>query len=425
VAERVRDQALVVERVPSGAGRARRLDQLTTALLSADGLLVSGPVYFGDRGSLVQELIDFIRDDAELREGMRDKVYAGIAVGAKRNGGQETTLIYQLMDMVTLEFLGVGNDSDTTAQYGTGHAGDVGTMVGDEYGLWTSLGTGRRIARVATLAMLGKTSSLRDKVRIAFWILQDRDEIASRFVKELLTEWAHEVEATVIDVTGRNILRCIACDICPTHIAVDDEYRCVINGRQDELASLHGLLLNCDAIVPVAYSPADRRGLVSNYQRFIERTRYLRHADYGLGDCLTAPLVIEEVGVLQNMHIRMTTSLLRHHTVITEPMVTYMHQGQMLNAKETRARLGRFVRRTKLLTAGRLRAFVSENGHDVTYALSKYNATGYVLSAEKDKEDEELDARGVVVHDRQRRLAIDAGRRLATTPSVVGDCPQE
>src|SRR5271165_1913452 len=33
-------------------GRGKNLDQLKNMVLSADGLLLSGPVYFGDRGSL-------------------------------------------------------------------------------------------------------------------------------------------------------------------------------------------------------------------------------------------------------------------------------------------------------------------------------------------------------------------------------------
>ena len=38
-------------------------------------------------------------------------------------------MIYQLHDMMDLGFLGVGNDYETTSQYGgTGHAGDIGTM---------------------------------------------------------------------------------------------------------------------------------------------------------------------------------------------------------------------------------------------------------------------------------------------------------
>ena len=48
-----------------------------------------------------------------------------------------------------------------------------------------------------------------------------------------------------------------------------------------------------------------RAGLQSQYQEFIERTRYLRRGDYVFSDMLCAPLVLEELGVCDNMQIRM------------------------------------------------------------------------------------------------------------------------
>ncbi len=132
--------------------KSKNIDDLKEKLINSDGIIISTPVYFGDRGSLSQTLIDLIRNDSELNNKLKNKIYAGLAVGAKRNGGQETTLIYQLIDMINAGLLGVGNDSETTSQYGgTGHAGDIGTMPEDDYGLETSMGTGRRIARVAKM----------------------------------------------------------------------------------------------------------------------------------------------------------------------------------------------------------------------------------------------------------------------------------
>src|SRR3990172_7395895 len=43
------------------AGAPRRVGELKASLRSADGILLSGPVYFGDRGSLAEELVDLIR----------------------------------------------------------------------------------------------------------------------------------------------------------------------------------------------------------------------------------------------------------------------------------------------------------------------------------------------------------------------------
>jgi multimeric flavodoxin WrbA len=389
---------------------ARNTDELKQHLRNADGILVSTPVYFGDRGSLAQELVDLIRNDTDLLSELRDKIYAGIAVGAKRNGGQETTLIYQLLDMVNVGLLGVGNDSDTTAQYGgTGHAGDVGTMAKDDYGLGTSMGTGRRIAHVAALVKLGKTTPLQGKVRVMFWVLQDKHDRALNYVKELVEQFDECIDATIIDVTEKYISRCIACDICPTHINVDQSYRCIMRtGNRDKMGELHHDFLNQDAIVPVVYSAADRQELISNYQRFIERTRYLRRGDYVFSDLLTAPLVLEDLGVNENMSIRMATSLLRHHTVVAEPMIAYLQHDELLNSRQVINKFGRFVARTQTLTAGRLRSFV--NGQNCN--VSKYNPVGYILSSEKDKEDEKLRARVKMIEERNASLAADAKLRL-------------
>jgi multimeric flavodoxin WrbA len=168
-------------------GKTKNLDSLKETVVAADGLLLSSPVYFGDRGSLAQSFTDWIRQDPELRAGLSGKVYGGLAVGAKRNGGQETTLIYQLMDMIHAGFLGVGNDSETTSQYGgTGWAGDIGTMPNDAYGLDTSMGTGRHVTRVAAMLQMAAGQTLADRPKVAFWILQDKDHKAQRFVEGLV-----------------------------------------------------------------------------------------------------------------------------------------------------------------------------------------------------------------------------------------------
>jgi multimeric flavodoxin WrbA len=193
----------------TAGGDLRNGDRLRQQLLAADGILVSGPVYFGDRGSLAESLVDFIARDEGLRNALAGRLYGGIAVGAKRNGGQETTLIYQMIDMLGLGMLAVGNDSDTTAQYGgTGHAGDVGTMHKDKYGLDTSMGAGRRIAKV--LSTLSGRHRLADAPRVLFLILQDADGLALRETEALVARLGPRAQATIVDITTRSIKRCIA-----------------------------------------------------------------------------------------------------------------------------------------------------------------------------------------------------------------------
>jgi multimeric flavodoxin WrbA len=394
-------------------GRWENIDALRSALLSADGLLLSTPVYFGDRGSLAQAFLDLVRSDAELRTSLRGKVYGGIAVGAKRNGGQETTLIYQLLDMVGCGMLGVGNDSETTSQYGgTGWAGDIGTMPADAYGLDTSMGTGRRIARVAAMLRMAQGHRLTDLPRIAFWVLQDKEDRAVHFIETLAAAGQLPFQADVLPIADNHVVRCLACDVCPTHIDVDQSYRCIIKSQRDIFPQLHERLMQADAIVPVTYSSEDHAGMQTKYQEFIERTRYLRRGDYFFSDLLCSPLVMEELGASENMQVRMMTSMIRHHTIILKPMTAYVQNGKVLNREQVVADLQTLGAEAARATAGRLITHSSQVHH------LKYNPVGYVLSAMKDAEDEKMKARRAMIEERVERSAQASKTRLAPADSV-------
>ena len=386
------------------SGRSRDLDLLREKLTSADGILVSGPVYFGDRGSLAHSLINLIRQDSELCSQLQGKLYAGIAVGAKRNGGQETNLIYQMWDLINLGFLAVGNDSDTTSQYGgTGHGGDIGSMYKDAYGLETAMGTGRRISSL--INKLKKRRELLSPVKVLFVVLQDKNFEVQQRIKELITPFGQDIDVTIINVTEKSILRCLACDFCPTHIDVDKVYRCIIKSSKDDLEELHPALLDHDVIIPVALSLNDTTGVVNNYQTFIERTRYLRRGDYVFSNQLVAPLTFEEVGARENYSMRMMTSMLRHHTVMSKPLIAHIYGDHILNRTQVENDFRVLVQSARQVVNARLAEVVeSEN--------SKYNPIGYVLSSAQDAENERLGARDLMKQDRYSRLKHEADARL-------------
>ena len=391
----------------SESKRSKNIEELKQKVKDADGVILSSPVYFGDRGSLAQSFINLIRDDKEFAAELQHKLYAGLAVGAKRNGGQETTLIYQLQDMINCGFLGVGNDSETTSQYGgTGLAGDIGTMAKDEYGLATAMGTGRRISRVASMMSLVKNHKLEGKHRIAFWILQDKDDTALNYIRDLATSQSDVMEAKIFEFAGKNIIRCLACDICPTHIDVDEEYRCIIKSSKDDMKAVHEEMLYYDAIIPVIYAPRDREGLQSNYQRFIERTRYFRRGDYVFSDVIAAPFVIEELGSNENMHIRLMTSMIRHHTVLSKPIIAYQKDGEILNNDEVKNLFERLSGEVREMTKARLLSYSSGVNH------LKYKPVGYILSAHKDAEDEKLLKRFKMIERRVEVASEMADERL-------------
>ncbi|MGF7473839.1 hypothetical protein WFJ45_24230, partial [Salmonella enterica subsp. enterica serovar Minnesota] len=68
-----------------------------------------------------------------------------------------------------------------------------------------------------------------------------------------------------------------------------------VTAEADLFARRHTQLMGADAVVLAAYSPVDRGSVRSVYQRFMERTRYLRRDDYVYSNVLTAPLVFSEV----------------------------------------------------------------------------------------------------------------------------------
>ncbi|EJW11318.1 Iron-sulfur flavoprotein [Rhodovulum sp. PH10] len=385
-------------------GGVRDRDALCAKLREADGLLVSGPVYFGDRGSLAESLITLIATDAGLRDALAGRPYGGISVGAKRNGGQETTLIYQMLDMLGLGLIAVGNDSETTAQYGgTGHAGDVGTMHRDRYGIDTAMGVGRRMARV--LETLASGGRLAGPPRVLFLVLQDTvDGAARRSVEALVARLGSAVAATVVDVVDRHLDRCIACDICPTGIDVDAVYRCVITSGRDAMAELHPLLLHHDALVPVVAVPRDRARIVGGYQTFVERSRYLRRGDYVWSDLVVAPLCLAEAIGADTHAIRMMTSFLRHHTIMTKPLVGRLVDGALVDAGEIVGDLSAFAAVASRVAAGRLAAMRTEE--------ARYMPVGYVLSAQKESEDAAAQRRRGMIEDRIDRLRQDARARL-------------
>jgi multimeric flavodoxin WrbA len=366
-------------------GKGRDLDQLRSEIINADAIIVSGPVYFGDRGSLAQSLLEFLAADEVLAKSCRGKIYAGLAVGAKRNGGQETTLIYQMLDMINLDFLAVGNSSETTSQYGgTVVAGDVGKMHEDEYGINTCIGTGQRVARVAKLiAKENEDYHLKDPLKIQLWLLQDTADGDGR---KMFDKWCRDVSGDrtdidfqIFDLTREEVTRCIACDICPTHVGPTEEYRCIIKTAQDFFVRQHEQIVEADAVLLCAYSPEDRSTVVSVYQQFIERTRYLRRDNYVLSDLLCAPFVISELSARQNLNLRMMTSGMRHHTIVHHPIIGMVQDGELLNPNRV-IEVGKyFVENARKLAIGRHRVGAPDD--------LLYHPIGYEISAEKALDD--------------------------------------
>jgi len=387
-------------------GKLLHEDVLRQTIQETDGFMISSPVYFGDRSSLSQKLIDYIRNDSVLKSSIRGKIYGGSAVGAKRNGGQETCLIYQMNDMIELGTLGVGNDYETTSQYGgTGHAGDVGTMAKDDYGLKTAIGTGKRLASVATMMHMATEYDLNDKPKLCLCVLQEQNDRLFHYFQSIVEEIRGKADIMIIRLDLEEILPCMACDICPTRVGLDQDFRC-IRGKQDALHRYHNNLLDSDVIVPAMLSPNDRTGLVSVYQAFIERLRYIRRGDYALSNRLIAPLIISEIGSNENLNMRMITSFIRHHTVMHAPIIGWFQNNRLLNKDDLINGLNSVIDQSRRVTLGRLIGAVLRN------EIILYKPIGYVLSTAKDSASDSLKKRAESIRKRIEKTGIEYKRRV-------------
>jgi multimeric flavodoxin WrbA len=397
-------------------GPVREGERLAEALRAADGIIVSSPVYFGDRGSLVQALFEFIASDANLKRDMAGKIYGGLAVGAKRNGGQETTLIYQMLDMLNMGVLAVGNGHETTAQYGgTAKAGDVGTFAADQYGLETCIGTGRRVARAARMKALNRDGiALNGKLSIHLWLVQDSED--GRGLR-YFQDWAKDlvaqdpaVNVRIFDAVNDEVVRCIACEVCPTRLGNARDYRCIITSADDFFVKHHAEMLDADAILIAAYSPEDRSRIKSVYQQFIERTRYLRRDNYVFEDLLVAPFVVSHIEARQSLHIRMATSMIRHHTILNRPIIAFESDGRLINEAAVARDSKHFIARSRELSVGRYLQSKAE---------TEYRPVGYQISAAKWLEERASGRLGQSISDRLADHQVAAKARLEKTGSDV------
>ncbi|CAB3289428.1 NADPH-dependent FMN reductase [Methanocaldococcus lauensis] len=126
------------------------IEPILEKMKEADGIILGSPVYFGGVSAQLKMLMDRSRP---LRIGfqLRNKVGGAIAVGASRNGGQETT-IQQIHNFFLIHSMIVVGDNDPTAHYGgTGVGKSPRDCEKDEIGLETARNLGKKVAEVIKL----------------------------------------------------------------------------------------------------------------------------------------------------------------------------------------------------------------------------------------------------------------------------------
>ncbi|ENN96426.1 NADPH-dependent FMN reductase [Methanocaldococcus villosus KIN24-T80] len=126
------------------------VEDILNKMREADGIIIGSPVYFGGVSAQLKILMDRSRP---LRYGfqLKNKVGGAIAVGASRNGGQETT-IQQIHNFFLIHSMIIVGDAEPTAHYGgTGVGKDPEDCKNDDIGLETARNLGRKVAEVVKL----------------------------------------------------------------------------------------------------------------------------------------------------------------------------------------------------------------------------------------------------------------------------------
>jgi len=124
------------------------MPEIISKIQEAEGLIIGSPVYFGNVSSQIKIFMDRsrpLRADFKLK----DKVGGAIAVGASRNGGQETTIAAIHEFLLIHDAIVVGDGAPFAHYGGTGAAGPAGDVKTDEMGVETSKNLGKRVAELA------------------------------------------------------------------------------------------------------------------------------------------------------------------------------------------------------------------------------------------------------------------------------------
>lgn len=307
----------------------RRLERLVN---SAKGIIISSPVYFGDRSHLIDTFISFLKDKLLLK----GKVIGCVSVGAKRNGGQETTIVYILKEVNDAGAYVVGNGPPTSQYGGTAWAGNIGAIREDEFGIMTSIGTGRKVAEVVSL-INSKGEYPEAALRVAFWITRDFKNTvlqeSERLMQYVEKNTKYNICWDIINFTTMNILPCHACNRCPLYQSKQDLiYKCKI--KKDDFARQYRRLLDTDAVVVCGCQSADFKGTKDVYQKLLERTRSIRRDNFLLSNIPITSLSVEELPTNSLFSLKVMTSFLRHNTVIFPPLKMFLYNNKRLNALE-------------------------------------------------------------------------------------------
>jgi len=308
----------------------KKLLELLAEVESSEGVILGTPVYFGDRSSVANKLLQLTNKNKLLK----NKAFGVLSVGAKRNGGQETTNIYTLYEALMQEAVVVGNGPKTAQYGGTVYAGDLNKAVDDSFGLETSYGVGRQVSQLAKILKASEAPEKVEKLNITILLTMDsKDKKYEKLVSDVYSG-IDGCNIVVYNLTESNIYRCVACGVCPSPNLTEKlaeealPYNCIVQSPKDSMRTIQEVMSGSDCIIIAGVN--SQEDLIYRYQAFLERTRFIRRNDFELTNIPIIGLLINELGAINNpLHnVKVLTSFIRHNSFILKPMQIIFNQEE-------------------------------------------------------------------------------------------------
>jgi len=345
----------------------KALQNLLKDVRESNGIVLSTPVYFGDRSSIANKFLQL----TQKYKILNNKAFGVVSVGAKRNGGQETTNIYTLQEAMAQGAIVVGNGPKTSQYGGTVWAGDAGKAIDDDFGLETCYGVGRQVSQLSEIVLKGKIQN-NDKLKVTFLLTMDTND---KYFESILNEYIQTLDLKIIEpllynLTNDTIYRCIACNLCPSPKMMEKlkgeeyPYHCVVQTPKDNMKQVQEVMVQSDCIVFVGVN--SNKDLIYRYQAFMERTRFIRHDDFELTNIPAVGLLINELGATNNQifNVKVLTSFIRHNTFFLKPIEIIFNNDNRIYQDN----FNEYINTLKIIKEGRNKIEALE---------VSYKATGY------------------------------------------------
>ena len=312
---------------------AKSLDHLCGKVEGAQGVLLTTPVYFGDRSSVANKLLQ-----VTAQQNLLDKHIFGVnSVGAKRNGGQETCDIYSMIEALSQGALVVGNGPPTSQYGGTAVGGNKSHVLEDEWGLVSSYGTGLKVAHASDIMVKGADAPSDTPVIVTILLTIDTsDGFLMRYLEDLTAQVQKDmpaVEFNILRIVDKTIFRCLGCVECPRGKDKDTP-RCAIKDPEDYVEVVRKATTSSDAVIVAGLNLIEAHRLIHRYQVLTERMRYMRRNNFELTDVLLCGLTYHQFSATSNsIHsMKVLTSYIRHNTTVHRPIDVLEHQGTILES---------------------------------------------------------------------------------------------